>query len=140
MDISGKIFPIKFEDLTKRIRKPGCVEFYEDHFFTRLVHSILEHHVDLNDSLEILAIRIPDGDPVCFHYVFNYLINDGNFITLPIDEELVMIDLLKVAAFYQIDGLKQLILNNLKLTIDEQIKKSLNLTKKRRIPIFEIRE
>ncbi len=127
MDIKGTIFPVHILDLVRKIRRPSVenlnTEYYSDHFFARLVKSILENRDNLvEDSTEILAIQFPDGNKMVFKYIFDYLQNGNpeNF-ELPRENIKLCVDLLFLADYYGIDGLKELILDEFKNCCDKEL-------------------
>ena len=73
MDIHGYIIPVDILTLVKKLRRPTSNENFEDHFFTRLIKSLLQNRQisEDGDSPEILAIQIPDGDADAFIYLFD---------------------------------------------------------------------
>ena len=125
MDINDSIFPVSVFTLTKKIKRPFSSEYYNKHFFTRLIESVLVNRSCPTDSNEILAVKINDRNAEHFYWVFQYLERNGNaaIFKLPKENKPLLLGLLETVSYYEIDGLKEIILNLLKSCIDKELLK-----------------
>ena len=125
-DINGEIFPIDMTSLVRKIKRLNGTGYYQDHFFVTLVKDCLNNRNNLTDSDEILAIRVSDGNPEHFSYMLNYLklpneIKDK--IKLPTKNKVLLIGLLATVCYYDIQGLKELILEAIKKCVEYELVK-----------------
>lgn len=123
-NVGGKIFSTYISTLKKKIKKPDSDDFYDPHLLEGLVSGISDINLD-----EYKAIFI-DRNPKYFSYVLDYLRVAGtdelNF-DLPKNEDVIR-KIVKEADFYKLEGLKDILLQNLQQPMPANYFDSLILT------------